>query len=263
MKRKVIATHSSRGGTGKTTLATNLAITYLKQGLNVALFDLDFRAPSIFNLFSKKIQVPVTSWLNDFMLDNCELEDALVDVAPAFGSDGKLLLGLANPSLGAIRGLTGRSRAWEVSAAKKLFSIRNILFDEHCVDCCILDTSPGIHYTSINSVVSSDVTLIVATLNPVDIAGVKNMLTEFYEEFEKKAVILLNKMFPQTKFWSEDKRNGLVVKMEEALGHKVIGTIPCYCDVLETNSGSFLVMEQPDHPFVKDLQEVAKKLEVM
>lgn len=261
--KKVIATHSSRGGTGKTTLATNLAITYLNKGLNVALLDLDFRAPSIFNLFSKKVQLPVTKWLNDFMLDKCELEEALVDVAAEFGSSGKLLLGLANPSLEAIRSLTGRSRAWEVSAAKKLFSIRTTLFDDYHIDCCILDTSPGIHYTSINSVVSSDVTLVVATLNPVDIEGVKNMLTEFYEEFEKKAVILINKTFPQTRFWSESERNNLVDQMETALGHKVIGTIPCYCDVLETNSGSFLVVEQPHHPFVKDLQEVAKKLETI
>ena len=263
MERKVIATHSSRGGTGKTTLATNLAITYLNKGLNVALLDLDFRAPSMLSLFSKKIQMPVTKWLNDFMLGECELEDVLVDVAAGFGSDGKLLLGLANPSLEAIKSMTGRSRAWEVGAAKKLFSIRHTLFDRTDIDCCILDTSPGIHYSSINSVVSSDVTVIVSTLNPVDVAGVKNMLAEFYEEFEKRAVILINKTFPQTRFWPESKREELADKMEKVFGHTVIGVIPCYCDVLETNSGSFLVVEQPDHPFVKDLQEVAKKLETM
>jgi septum site-determining protein MinD len=263
MEGKVIATHSSRGGTGKTTLATNLAITYLNKGLNVALLDLDFRAPSLFSLFSKRLQTPVTKWLNDFMLDKCELEDALIDVAAEFGSSGKLLLGLANPSFEAIRSMTGRSRAWEVSAAKKLFSIRDTLFGKFQIDCCILDTSPGVHYSSINSVVSSDVTLIVATLNPVDVEGVKNMLEEFYEEFEKKAVILINKAFPQTRIWSESKRNKLADRMEKDFEHKVIGTIPCYCDVLETNSGSFLVVEQPNHPFVNDLQEVAKKLETM
>ncbi len=263
MKRKVIAIHSSRGGTGKTTIATNLAITYSRKGLNIALLDLDFRAPSLFGVFSKGIQMPVKNWFNDFMLNKCTLEEALIDASEEYGSSGKLLLGLANPALKAIRNMTGRSRAWEVSAAKKLFSMRTTLFDDMHIDCCILDTSPGIQYSSINGVVSSDVAVIVATLNPVDIKGVENMLAEFYDEFEKKAVILLNKVFPQTRMWSESKQNELADEMEISFGHPVIGTIPCYCDVLEANRGSFLVVEQPYHPFLEALEEVEKKLENM
>jgi MinD-like ATPase involved in chromosome partitioning or flagellar assembly len=261
MKEKVIALHSSRGGTGKTTIATNLAINYLHKGLNIALLDLDFRAPSLFSIFSKRIQTPVKNWLNDFMLNSCTLEEALIDASEECDSSGKLLLGLANPALKAIRNMTGRSRAWEVSAAKKLFAMRTTLFDDMHIDCCILDTSPGIQYSSINAVVSSDVTVIVATLNPVDIKGVKNMLAEFYDEFEKKVVILINKVFPQTRMLPNSKRNELADKMEKTFEHPVIGTIPCYCDVLEANRGSFLVVEQPYHPFLKDLEEVAKKLE--
>jgi MinD-like ATPase involved in chromosome partitioning or flagellar assembly len=260
MKGKVIAFHSSRGGTGKTTIATNLAITYLSKGLNIALLDLDFRAPSLFSIFSNVLQVPVKNWLNDFMLNKCTLEQTLIDVSEEYGSSGKLFLGLANPALESIRSMTGRSRAWEVSAAKKLFSIRTTLFNDMHIDYCILDTSPGIQYSSINAVVSSDVTAIVTTLNPVDIKGVKTMLTEFYDEFEKNAVVLINKVFPQTRIWSESKLNELADQMEETFEHTVIGTIPCYCDVLEANRGSFLVVEQPHHPFLADLQEVANKL---
>ena len=263
MKGKVIAIHSSRGGTGKTTVATNLAITYARNGLNIALLDLDFRAPSLFGVFSNGIQKSVEYWLNDFMLDRCSIEQTLIDVSKKYGLEGQLLLGLANPALEAIRNMTGRSRAWEVNAAKKLFSMRTTLFDDMHIDYCILDTSPGIQYSSINGVVSSDVTVIVATLNPVDIKGVKNMLVEFYDEFDKKAVILINKVFPQTRMWSESKQNELADKMEKTFEHPVIGTIPCYCDVLEANQRSFLMVEQQHHPFLKELQEVAKKLENM
>ena len=263
MKGKVMAVHSSRGGTGKTTIATNLAMNYSREGLNVALLDLDFRAPSFFGVFSNRTQKPVKYWLNDFMLDRCTLEQTLFDVSEKYGLKGKLIVGLANPDLEAIRNMMGRSRAWEVAAAKKLFSLRASLFDKMGLDCCILDTSPGIQYSSINGVVSSDVTIIVATLNSVDIAGVKNMLTDFYNEFDKKSTILMNKVFPQTRMWPETKRNKLTDQMAKAFKHTVIGTIPCYCDVLEANQGSFLVVEQLHHPFLKDLQEVAKKLENM
>jgi len=263
MREKVIAIHSSRGGTGKTTIATNLAVTYAREGLNIALLDLDFRAPSLFGAFSKGIQKPVKRWLNDFLLDRCTLEQALIDVSEDYGLEGKLLIGLANPAIEAIRNMMGRSRAWEVAAAKKLFSIRTSIFNDMHMDCCIFDTSPGIQYSSINGVVSSDVTVVVTTLDSLDVEGVKNMLVEFYDEFEKKSVILMNKAFPQTRMWSDNERNGLITKMEKDFKRPVIGVIPCYCDVLEATRDSLLVVENPDHPFLKDLQEVAMKLELM
>lgn len=261
MKGKVIAVHSSRGGTGKTTIATNLAVIYSCKGLNIALLDLDFRAPSLFSVFSKGIQRPVKRWLNDFMLDRCTLEQALVDVSEKNSGGGKLLIGLANPAIESIRNMMGRSRAWEVSAAKKLFSIRTTLFGELHIDCCILDTSPGIQYSSINAVVSSDVAVVVTTLDSLDVEGVKNMLVEFYDEFEKKSAILMNKVFPQTRLWPDNERKGLITKMEKDFKRPVIGVIPCYCDVLEVNRATLLAVANPDHPFVKDLQEVARKVE--
>ncbi len=53
---KTLAFHSSRGGTGKTVIATNLATIWAKKGLKIALLDLDFRAPSLAGTFSKAIK---------------------------------------------------------------------------------------------------------------------------------------------------------------------------------------------------------------
>ena len=64
MKGKVIALHSSRGGTGKTTIATNLAVDYAREGMNVALLDLDFRAPSLFGVFSNTLKKSMRYWRN-------------------------------------------------------------------------------------------------------------------------------------------------------------------------------------------------------
>ncbi len=261
MENKVVAIHSSRGGTGKTTIASNLAVTFARKGLNIALLDLDFRAPSLFRVFSRGVQKPVKHWLNDFMFDRCVLEQTLIDMSEEYGLDGKLLIGLANPAIEAIRNIMGRSRAWEVSAAKKLFSIRTSLFNGMQIDCCILDTSPGIQYSSMNGVVSSDLTIIVSTLDSLDVEGVKNMLKEFYDELERKSVILMNKVFPQTRMWPEDEQNRLIAELNNAFERPVIGLIPCYCDILENNRDSLLMVKNPNHPFLKDLQEVAKKLE--
>jgi len=61
---KIVAVHSYKGGTGKTLLSVNIATTFAKQGKNVCLFDLDFRAPSLFAILNKPNS---EYWLNDYL----------------------------------------------------------------------------------------------------------------------------------------------------------------------------------------------------
>jgi septum site-determining protein MinD len=261
MKGKAISIHSSRGGTGKTVIATNLAATYANKGLNVALLDLDFRAPSLATVFSKGIRHPVRHWLNDFLDCQCTVEQALIDVSEGYNLRGRLLIGLANPAIEAIRNIMEKSRAWEVTAVKKLFSLRSTLFNDMNIDCCILDTSPGVQYSSINAVISSDISVIVTTLDSIDLKGVENMLVELYDTFAKRTVVLINKVFPETRFWSSERQKDLISQMKKVLKHPIIGVIPCYCDVLEAKRTSLLAVEKPSHPFLRNLEEVAEKLE--
>ena len=261
MRKKAISIHSSRGGTGKTVIATNLAAIYAIKGLNVALLDLDFKAPSLVDVFSKGIKDPVKYWLNDFLDGRCKAEQALTDVSEAYGLKGKLFLGLANPAIEAMRNMMEKSRAWEVAAVKRLFSLRSALFASMNIDCCILDTSPGVQYTSVNAVVSSDISVVVATMDSLELKGLQNMLVELYDAFAKKTVVLINKVFPETRVWSSDEQKNLINKMEKLLKHPVIGVIPCYCDVLQAQRTSLLAVEKPSHPFLRNLEEVADKLE--
>jgi len=261
MRKKVLSIHSSRGGTGKTVIATNLAAIYAIKGLNVALLDLDFRSPSLVDVFSSALKDPVRHWLNDLLDGRCKAEQALTNVSEAYGLKGKLLLGLANPAIEAIRNMIEKSRAWEVTAVKRLFSLRSRLFDDMDIDCCIIDTSPGIQYTSVNAVVSSDVSVVVATLDSLELKGLENMLVELYDAFAKRTVVLINKVFPETRAWSSDEQKILIGKMEKVLQHPVIGIIPCYCDVLQAKRTSLLAVDKPYHPFLRNLEEVAEKLE--
>lgn len=262
MKKKAISIHSSRGGTGKTVVATNLAAIYAIKGLNVALLDFDFRAPSLVDVFSRGIRDPVRHWLNDFLDGRCKADQALTDVSEVYGLKGKLLLGLANPAIEAIQNIMEKSRAWEVTAVKRLFSLRSALFNDMDIDYCILDTSPGVQYTSINAVVGSDISVVVTTLDSLELKGLENMLTELYDAFGKKTVILINKVFPETRVWPSDEQKNLISEMEKVLKHPIIGVIPCYCDVLQAKRTSLLTVDDPYHPFLRNLKEVAEKLGV-
>jgi len=191
----------------------------------------------------------------------CKAEQVLIDVSEAYPLKGKLLLGLANPAIGAVQSVMAKSRAWEVTAVKRLFSLRSALFSDMNLDCCIFDTSPGIQYTSINGVITSDVSVIVTTLDSLDLKGVENMLVELYDAFSKKTVILVNKVFPETRVWSSDRQKDLISQMEKTLKHPVIGAIPCYCEVLQAKRTSILAVDMPYHPFLRNLEEVVERLE--
>ena len=258
MKGKTISIHSSRGGTGKTVIATNLAIALASKGANVALLDMDFRAPSLSIVFANRINQPVSCWLNDYLDNRCATTQAVIELKT--GSAGKLLLGLANPSVDAITAITEKSRDWEVTALKKLFALKKYLTEEKGVDYCILDTSPGIQYSSVNAAVASDATIMVTTLDSIDIEGVKNLILDLYDNVAKNTFILLNKVSPETTPLSCTKESQLIKNTEEMLGHKVIGLIPCYCQVLQAGRASFLV-ENYSLPFTKTILGIVANLE--
>ena len=262
MRGKTLSIHSSRGGTGKTVVATNIAVVLANRGCNVALLDMDFRAPSLSMVFSKQLDQPVKYWLNDYLENRCTPRQAVIEL-PKTSLKGNLFLSLANPAIEAITSIMEKSREWEVSALKKIFSLRAFLFDELNIDYCIFDTSPGVQYSSVNAAVASDVSIVVTTLDLLDIDGVKRLILDLYDSVAKKTLVLLNKVYPETCPWSANKQRELIRITESALGHQVIGIIPCYCQVLQAGRVSFLAEERPFHPFLKNLDDIVTKVQAI
>jgi len=257
---KVISIHSSRGGTGKTVIAVNLAMILLKKGYDVSLLDLDFRAPSLFSIFANGIDTPIRYWLNDLFNKRCETNQALIEVSKGCGPNGKILVGLANPSIYAVQEIMGKSRMWEASFLRRLLSLGSLLLNGMGMDYVIYDTGPGIQYSSINAIVSSDLPILVVTPDPLDIEGARSMLSEFHDVFEKRTAILVNKAFPESELSDREKSRGPWEDLKGTLGHPIMGVIPCYCDVLRGKRDFLFSMKNPTHPFVRNLEEIAEKL---
>jgi MinD-like ATPase involved in chromosome partitioning or flagellar assembly len=91
---KIIAVHSYKGGTGKTLMSVNLAATFAKQGKKVAIFDLDFRAPSLFAILKAE---NAETWFNDYLNNTSEINKVLLDLSAQLPGTGKFYAGLANP----------------------------------------------------------------------------------------------------------------------------------------------------------------------
>lgn len=228
---KIVTVHSSRGGVGKTLIAVNLAAAYANKGKNVFLVDLDFRAPSLFTIFS--MERP-NFWINDFLNGRCKLEDAMTDITRRYGVEGNLLVGFADPSLDSIRDMASKDRRWEMEALRKLLSMRKLN-----MDYVIFDTSPGVLYSSVNAVACSDSVIVVTTTDALDMSSTKMMVEELYRAFGKKTFMFLNKILPEYQ-WEELDSS--------------------YCDMLNASRKEIYTLEKPEHAFSKKIYEVAEKI---
>jgi len=157
---KIIAVHSYKGGTGKTLLSVNLAATLAKAGKKVCLFDLDFRAPSLFAILkAEKSEV----WLNDYLNNVNDIDKVLIDLSDRVTGDGKFYACLANPTTEAIRDMSSKDRKWEMRALGRLLALKETLLKSGKFDYLVFDTSPGIQYSSINAIVAADFVIVATT----------------------------------------------------------------------------------------------------
>lgn len=254
---KIIAVHSYKGGTGKTSLSTNLAATFARRGKKVCLMDLDFRAPSLHAIFKTQ---NLDYWLNDYLNGICEIDKVLFDATKEHGNGGKLMVGLANPSTEAIRDMTAKDRKWEMKALGRLLALRSAILNDGGFDFIIFDTSPGLQYSSINAIVAADVVLVVTSLDASDINGSQRMTSELYDLFEKKTGILINKVIADY-LSSKEEVKKFNKRIKEIHSLPVLATIPCFCEVLRAAGNFIFSEERPEHPFTETLENLATKVE--
>jgi septum site-determining protein MinD len=252
---KIIAVHSYKGGTGKTLLSVNLAATFAKRGKRVCLFDLDFRAPSLFSIL--KVD-NAQCWLNDYLNGTCEIGKVLMDLSSQIPSSGKFFVGLANPSTEAIRDMSGKDRKWEMRALGRLLALRNTLLNDKEFDYIIFDTSPGLQYSSINAIVTADFVVVATTGDRSDVDGTRRMLRELYSLFEKKTGLVINKVLDAS---SSSRKEDMDSRVKTIYQVPMLGLVPCFCEILRAEGNFIFVRDKPDHPFTKILDDMAKKIE--
>jgi len=189
------------------------------------------------------------------------MEEYLIDISDKFHTKGKLLIGPSDPSLDAIREIIEKDRRWEMAALRRLLSVKTEWMKAN-VEYVIFDASPGIQYSSVNAIVSSDVVLVVTTMDLLDITGTRRIADELYKAFERNVFAIVNKVIPQFEFPpSQDERLKLNEKLSKMLNLPVMALIPCYCDILRARRISIYTLEKKEHPFAHAIFNVAQELD--
>ena len=254
---KIIAVHSYKGGTGKTLLSVNLAATFAKAGKKVCVFDLDFRAPSLFAILKAQ---GTEHWFNDYLNNTADIDTVLFDLSKRLSGKGKFYASLANPATEAIRDMSSKDRKWEMRALGRLLALKETLLANKKFDYLFFDTSPGLQYSSINAIVAADYVIVATTGDRSDVDGTKRMLVELYNLFEKKTGLVLNKVLDASAT-ATAKKAEMGAKIKDTYQVPLLGLVPCFCEVLRAEGNFIFAEDKPDHPFTKILVEMAKKIE--
>jgi cellulose biosynthesis protein BcsQ len=315
-----IAFHSYKGGTGKTTIAANLAALLAKKGHRVFLLDLDVYAPSLQAYFDKEPK----KWINDFLNGTAEVGDVTMDLTPAveevyYNSNpsakekdkitGKLWVGFCNSKkeeIYRLEGGGGKQDSSKIQLLRRFILLREQLISLHDADYIIIDTSPGIRYWSINALAVADTLFLTLKMGDLDIEGTKKMAEEIYGSFTKfgaRSYLVMNRVsgycVPEhvsdltitphitavpgiassssttssSSSSSSNIKSASMMQQQKAESNilssalaseirmDIISAIYCYCDIQFTKKEFLTVLKYPDHPFAKQFELLAQKIE--
>ncbi|RLI77572.1 hypothetical protein DRP07_12045 [Archaeoglobales archaeon] len=232
---KAIGIHSFKGGAGKTFLALNLAYL-LSSKKNVCLVDFDLRAPSLYAFFGGYERVKdKPRYLNHLIEDVENFESYLLPIKE------NLSVILASPNIEEIKRDLRKKEKDEMKVLERLMELKGKLRERF--DYTIFDTSPGLSYRSINSMLISDILLFVARPERIDIEGLKR-LEEVTSTLETPRYVILNRV------------NGDV---DVGINLPVIAKIPCSCSI--SMDEPFFVKNNPEDPVTKSIEELARFFE--
>jgi MinD-like ATPase involved in chromosome partitioning or flagellar assembly len=150
---------------------------------------------------------------------------------------------------------------------RRFLSAKKSLIENYDLDYVLLDTGPGIRYWSINTLATADILFLTMKISDMDIEGTKKMTTDIYDSLKKFGLayyIILNKVPGASPLedigWKENEFT-LIEELENDMNTKVIGTVPCFCDI-QFNRHEFLFsIKKPSHLFSKKVAELAKTIE--
>ncbi len=288
MKTPILSVTGGKGGTGKSTVAVNLAVELSKRGFRVLLADVDVDGPSCAILLGTKLDCgeEVRQFVPEVDPDKCNGCRKCVEACPEHAlvglegqtpklfeelcsgcracmvvcpqgaiSEGSKLLGkLYFQWVKGIRLITGELKPAEVRSAYVARATVLKAMDELKTgnyDLAIFDTAPGVHCAVAQPLWFSDSALVVTEPTPLGVHDLAFIL-DLAQELNLPAMVVLNKA---------DIRGGLRDQVRSAVskrGVQLVAEIPLDERLWEAYvKGEPVVERHPSAPSSQAFQQLA------
>jgi septum site-determining protein MinD len=153
----IIAVHSWRGGTGKSTVVARLGATLAARGMRVGMVDAGLHSPGLHEVLSVDASAfRLCLW--DYLRGVCEIEDAQHDLSELLpGTGGRLFLVPARTDVEAIS-LYAASGRYDAGLLHEGF---HRLISVLELDLLLIDTHSGADHEALHAIASADVDILV------------------------------------------------------------------------------------------------------
>lgn len=238
-----ISFHSYKGGTGKTNISGNLACYLAGKGFRVGLVDTDFSGPGIHALFSLKTK----KTLVDYIQNRAKIEDIVYKkngielyIIPSDATEEDIVSLLKDPA----------------EAKEKLKSLLSDFQSKFSLDHIIFDCSPGLNRSSLLIMGTTQISIIVCTLDKQDIRGTY-VISGVARRLKSTPRILFNKL-PRNKY--ETKKEELE-EMSRKFGLLPIGVILYDEAMAGAWSTKIMVHAYPKSDYSRQIAELWERID--
>jgi MinD-like ATPase involved in chromosome partitioning or flagellar assembly len=253
---KIVSVHSFRGGTGKSNITANVAVTVARQGRRVGIIDTDIASPGIHVLFSLD-EDKMDKVLNDYLWGNCAIEEAAYDVGANLrvGESKVTLMG------GSIYLIPSSIKAGEITKVLKEGYNVELLNDgfreitrKLNLDYLFIDTHPGLNEETLLSIAISDVLFIILRPDEQDYQGTAVTVEVARKLDVPKMLLVVNKVLADFDFAKVKRR------VEETYNCEVAGVLLLSEDVVRLSSAGIFSLRYPEHSFTATIREIASRV---
>lgn len=243
-----LAIHSFKGGTGKSLIAANLAVSLALEGKSVGAMDLDLSGPGLHAIFELKKE-EIKNTLNDILLMKCSPMETVIDLTERLGlRKGRLVFTPASYKAEDIVRIL--SKGYELPIFRNAVEEVSKAYD---LDYSFIDTHPGIEQSTLVAMGACDAILLVSRIDSQDIFGTGVML-EVAKALKKPVFLVANMVPPGV---DEEK---LEQRLASMYGVPVITAIPFYTEVLRALSSGVFVLKNPGHDFASKMKPLTSKM---
>jgi MinD-like ATPase involved in chromosome partitioning or flagellar assembly len=250
---KIVSVHSFRGGTGKSNITSNTAVSVARTGRRVGVVDTDIQSPGIHVLFGMEAD-QIGRSLNDYLWSRCPIEEAAHDVShvmadanPAPGSELFLIPSSIKPNEIA-RVLR---EGYDVSMLNDGF---HRLIEKLHLDYLFIDTHPGLNEETLLSIAISDVLLLILRPDKQDFQGTAVTVDVARKLDVQRLLMVVNKALPSFGFAA------LRQQVTDTYKAPVAGVLPLSEDVVRLASGGIFSLRFPEHQWSHELRTIAQQV---
>lgn len=247
----IISVQSFKGGTGKSTITANLAVTLAQLGKRVGVVDLDLEGPGLHVIFGIS-DSDVKATINDVLQRGVSISQAVLDLTSRIRlKDGALIFCPAGHKLEEILKI--------IDTGFNLNTFKNVLEElsrTFRLDYLLIDSHPGIEKDTLLSMALCDYLVLISRVDQQDLFG-SGVITEVAGQLRKPVVLILN-MVPSSVSEKESKK--ISDRLAHLFGLKVLTALPFNSDVLENLSKGVFVLERPKDPLTRRFTEIAMRM---